>query len=101
MKSRYRKIRIFLVLILSLSIPVCFTFIDYYSLSEADFLSAELKLEARDQIDLLIGFQEKLKLLGLIDFNDSFFLHNNTLKHLPVFSVQTSPLDLIAPILRC
>lgn len=101
MESRYKKIRIFLVLILSLSIPVCFTFIDYYSLSEADFLSTQLKLEARDQIDLLIGFQEKSKAFGLIGFNHSFLLHNNICGYLPVFSFQTSPLDLITFVLRC
>jgi len=101
MKNRFKEIRISLVLILSLSIPVCFTFVDYYSLSEADFLSAELKLEARDQIDLLIGLQEKSKAFGSIDFNHSFLLHNDIPGHLPVFSFQTSPPDLVTFVLRC
>jgi len=101
MRSKYRRIRIFLVLILSLSIPLCFTFIDYYSLSEADFLSTQLKLEARDQIDLLIGLQEKSKAFGLTGFSHSFLLHNNNFRHLLVFSFQTSSLDLITFVLRC
>ncbi len=101
MRSRYKIIRILLVLMLGLTIPACFTFIDYYGLSEADFLSTQLKLEARDQIDLLIGLQEKSKAFGLTGFNHSFFLHNDVFGDLPVFSFQTSPLDLITFVLRC
>jgi len=101
MQSRYKKIRISLVLMLSLIIPVCFTFIDYYSLSEADFLSTQLKLEARDQIDLLIGLQEKSKTFGLTGLNHSFFLHDDMFGDLPVFSFRTSPLDPITFVLRC
>jgi len=101
MWSRYKKIRIFLVLMLSLIIPVCLTFIDYYSLSEADFLSTQLKLEARDQLDLLIGLHEKLKAFGPIAFNHSFPLHNNIYRYLPVFLFQASPPDLTIFVLRC
>ncbi len=101
MRSRYKIIRILLVLMLGLTIPACFTFIDYYGLSEADFLSTQLKLEARDQIDLLIGFQEKSKVFGLTGFNHSFFLHNDMLGDLPAFSFQISSLDLITFVLRC
>ena len=86
---------------LGLTIPACFTFIDYYSLSEADLLSTQLKLEARDQLDLLICLQEKSKAFGLIGVNHSFFLHNDMFGDFPVFSFQTPPLDLITFVLRC
>lgn len=101
MKSGYREIEIILVLTLILSIPIYFTFIYYYSLSEADFLSEQLKLEAHDQMDLLPGIHEKSKASGLINFNHLFFLDDNIYRFLPVILFQTFPLDLTPLILRC
>jgi hypothetical protein len=101
MKCGYKKIKIVLVFILLLAIPVYFAFTYYYSLSEADFLSKQFKLEARDQIELLTGFQEKSKALGPINFNHLFFLDNNTYDSLPLISCQASSFDLTSLILRC
>jgi hypothetical protein len=101
MKRGYGKAGIVLVVTLLLSIPAFFTFTFYYSLSEADFLSKQLKLEPVDQIDLLTGGQEKSKALAPVNFNHLFFLDNNTYDSLPLISCQASSFDLTSLILRC
>lgn len=101
MRRGRKKVKLFIVLALVTCIPVAFTFSYYYSLSIADFLSFQLKLEAPDQINLPAASDDKLKVFGLTRFNYLFCLDNNTFEQLHVISFQTSPLDLTAFILRC
>jgi hypothetical protein len=101
MKHRYEKTKIVLVLALFLSIPAYFTFTYYYSLSEADFLSEQLKLESVDQIELLTGVQEKSKALGPINFHHLFFLDTGIFEFFLVLSHQTFSIDPTTLILRC
>jgi hypothetical protein len=101
MKSGYKKIQMFLVLALVLSVPLYFAFICYYSLSEADFLSVQLKFEAPDQINLSTVAKDKLKGFGSSSFTHLFFPDNRIFEQLPIISLQISPLDLTIFILRC
>jgi hypothetical protein len=101
MKSGHRIIQIFFVFALIISIPACLTFVRYYSLSEADFLSRQFKLEARDQIDLQTGYHEKSKAFAPGGFSHLLFLDNTTSKQLPAISFQISSLDLPTFVLRC
>jgi hypothetical protein len=101
MNRGYGKFGVVLVLTLLLSIPTYFAFTYYYSLSEADFLSKQLKWEPVDQIDLLTGGQEKSKTLAPVHFNHLLFLDSAICKFLPVTSYQTFCIILTSSILRC
>jgi hypothetical protein len=101
MKCGYGKVGVVLVLTLLLSIPTYFAFTYYYSLSEADFLSEQLKLESRDQIELLTGVHEKSKALAPIRFNHLLFLDSCICRYLPVTSYHTFCIALTSSILRC
>jgi hypothetical protein len=101
MKSGCKSIQIFLVFALIISIPACLAFVRYYSLSEADFLSRQFKLEARDQIDLQTGYHEKSKAFAPGGFSHLLFLDNTPSKQLPAISFQISSLDLPTFVLRC
>ena len=101
MKSGHKKARILLVLSLILTLTVYYTFIYYYSLSEADFLSDQLKLEARDQIDLQTAYKEESKASTSSGFNHLFFLDSNLCRPLPALSFQISPHDPTNICLRC
>jgi hypothetical protein len=81
--------------------PVYFAFICYYSLSGADFLSAQLKLEAPDQIDLLVGLQEKSKAFGLSGFLIKLFPGTDLFSQVSRFCFLSSSLDQETCILRC
>ena len=101
MRKGHKKVRLSLVLALVICIPVVFTFFHYYSLSIADFLSKELKFEARDQISLSTVADNKLRVFGLTGFNYLFFLDNKVFEQLPVISFQISVPEPITFILRC
>ena len=102
MRREHRKIQFFLVLVLITSIPVVSALFHCYSLSEADFLSIQLKFEAPDQINLSPVCKDKFKAFGSGGFNDLFFPDNNIFGQFPVISSsQISPLDLTTFILRC
>ena len=96
-----RKILVIMVLALVISIPVDFAFVDYYSLSNADFLSCQFKLEARDQIDLQTGYHKKSKPFLPYDSHYLPFLDSAISKHLPGISLEISFLDLTTFCLRC
>jgi hypothetical protein len=101
MGRRHRKTQFFLALALVTLIPVVFAFFYYFSLSEADFISLELKLESPDQISLPIGSQDKFKAFGSSGFYHLHFLETNIFEQFPVISFQISPLGLPTFILRC
>jgi hypothetical protein len=101
MRKKHTKVNFFLALALVICIPAVFTFFHYYSLSIADFLSFELKLEARDQISLPAVSDDKLKAFGLTSFNHLFFFDKNILELLSVIVTQISIPELTLFILRC
>ncbi len=101
MRREHKRRRFFLILALIICIPVAFTFFHYYSLSIADFLSRELKIEARDQISLSTVADNKFKVFGLTGFNHLFFLDDKIFEQLPIVSSQISLPELVTFILRC
>ncbi len=96
-----RKIEIILLFVLIISIPSYFTFVCYYSLSEADFLSDQFKLEARDTLDLQAGLHEKSKVLTPAIFSHLVPLNAGIAGELGVISIQIFSYDLPTFCLRC
>ncbi len=96
-----RKIRIILLVALVISIPSYFTFVYYYSLSEADFLSDQFKLEARDTFDLQAGLHEKSKAFIPVNSSHSLPLDAGIAGELGVISFQILYYDLPTFCLRC
>jgi hypothetical protein len=101
MRKGHKKVKFSLALALVICIPAVFTFFNYYSLSIADFLSFQLKLEARDQISLPAVSDDKLKAFGLTCFNHLFFFDNNVFEQLPVISFQIPIPEQTTFLLRC
>jgi len=101
MRRERKKIECFLALALVICIPVAFTFFHYYSLSVADFLSFELKLEARDQISLSTLADDKFKTFGLSGLNHLFFLDDKIFEQVPSILFQISIPETIMFVLRC
>jgi len=101
MRKRHKIAKCCLALILVVCIPLVFTFFYYYSLSIADFLSFQLKLEARDQINLPAVSDDKLKTFGLTSFNHLFFFDHNIFEQLPDTLFRIFIPETIVFILRC
>jgi len=101
MPKGHSKAKFSLALALIICIPVAFTFFHYYSLSIADFLSSELKLEARDQISLSTVADDKFKTFGLTGLNHLFSFDHNIFEQLPVISFQRSIPGQTTFTLRC
>jgi hypothetical protein len=59
-----KPIQIILAITISLAIPVSSTYICYYTVASADFLSHNLKLESFDQEYLAASNQNELKVSG-------------------------------------
>lgn len=97
----FRKIRIILLFALIISIPSYFTFVYYYSLSEADFLSDQYKLEARDTFDLQAGLHEKSKVFIPVSSSHLLPLDVSIAREFGVISFQIFSCDLPAFCLRC
>jgi hypothetical protein len=101
MAREYRKIKIFLVLIVIVVIPGFPAYSRYYSLSEADFLSIQFKFEAPDQIGPSRVSKDRLKVFPSSSFNHLFFPEHNIFEKLSFIFYQTSLIDLTTFILRC
>jgi len=101
MRKGHKKINFFIVLALAISIPVAFTFFEYYALSIADFLSSQLKFEARDEISLPSVSDDKLRVLGLTSFNHFIFLNGNIFEQPAVVSLQEFLPEGDTLVLRC
>jgi len=99
--TKGKPIQIFLIIVISLLIPISSAHFHYRALSEADFLFTRLGVEAPDQISLPPGSLGKLKVLGSSDYYYLFILDNNISEQLPIISFQISPLALTVFILRC
>jgi hypothetical protein len=64
--------QIFLVIAIFFAIPLSSTYICYYTLAAADFLSLNLKLENFDQEYLSAANQSELKMSRLVGFFNRF-----------------------------
>ena len=101
MKKRLKKIQIFLVIAISLSILMSSTYCQYYTLAAADFLSSDLNFETYDQEILLAAYQSELKSFGSSGFSNGFLLTPHLLGQSLRFFSQLLSLDQKILILRC
>ena len=101
MAREYRKIKVFLVLVLVAVILGFPAYSHYYSLSEADFFSIQFKFEAPDQVDPSPVSKDQLKVFPPGTFNHLFFPEHDIFEKLPFIFCQTFPIDLTTFILRC
>lgn len=67
-------IQIFLVIAISFAIPVSSTYVCYYTVAAADFLSLDLKIENFDQEYLFAANQSEFKVYGSDGFSKGFHL---------------------------
>ena len=96
-----RDIRTFLVITVSLSIPIFQTYFHYYDLSEADFPSLDLSFESPDQEILPIIKQIELKIFLS---SPSPIILSQEIIHVEQYFHSSSILCFIdqeTPILRC
>ena len=102
----FKKPRILLALIISLSVPVLSGYLLYCDLADDNLFSPDLKFENSDVDDLFLSpdRQHNLKLFGSIGSNalfHVFFLETSVFKQLSLFSSQFSSLDQEKLVLRC
>jgi hypothetical protein len=67
-----KPIQIFLVIAISFAIALSSTYVCYYTVAAADFLSLNLKLEAFDQEYLLAANQSEVKISRSVGFFNRF-----------------------------
>jgi hypothetical protein len=97
--KRKHKIQIFLVITISLLLPLLSAYMDYYFLVEADFLSESAKFENADLDCLLLC--EKQKFTALTGFSYAFSIASNLIGHLSCFYYQVTFPQVKTLILRC
>lgn len=97
--KRKHKIQIFLVIAVSLLLPLLSAYIDYYALKEADFLSANLKFENTDSE--VLSFCKKQKFICFSDSSDAFGIINNLIEHFSHVDYQATDPQLKTLVLRC
>ncbi len=96
-----KAIQIILVIAISLAIPVSSSYVSYYTVASADFLSSNLGFEAFDQEYLMAAHQSELKVSSLVGFLSGFQLGADLLGLPPHLSSPTSSLDQKTLVLRC
>ena len=69
-----KHIQIFLVIAVLFAIPMSSTYVCYYTLAAADFISTDLKIENFDQEYLFAANQSEFKVYGLDGFFKGFHL---------------------------
>jgi len=97
--KRMKTSRVFLIVAIAFSLPLCSASFHYYALASADFLSRDPKLEAFDQ-DLSTDSCNTFKGMGTSNFDHVIFL-TVVFKQIPIFSLEISPFDQTTSILRC
>ena len=98
MKKKH-KIRIFLVIVISLLLPPLSAYMDYYVLMEADFLSASPKFENTDLDCLLLSKKETFTAVS--GFSYAFWVAGNLIEHLSGFYYQVTFPQVKTLVLRC
>jgi hypothetical protein len=96
-----RLIQIFLVIIISLFIPISLAYLNYYNLAKADFISLDLSFENPDQENLLLDQQNESKVFILSAFSILFPSGINLLKKFPPFFLTMCFSDQKTFVLRC
>jgi hypothetical protein len=98
---RRRVTQTFLVIAISLLIPIISTYFHYYDLSEADFLSHDISYENPDQEDLFMGQQSESKVFISSAFSITFPPGVDLLEQIPNFPFIICSLDQKTSVLRC
>ena len=101
MNRNFKWIQIFLVIAISLAIPVLSAYFRYSTLVEADFLSSSLSFENADQENLSFDYHNKSKVLGSVGFPLGFLPETNLFGQIFNFSFQKHSSDQKNLILRC
>jgi hypothetical protein len=96
-----RVIQTFLVIAISLLFSIDSTYLHYYTLASADFISHDSKFETLDQEYLLAANQSELKLSILAGFFNGFLLATHFFRQSPHFFSQVLSLDQKNLVLRC
>jgi hypothetical protein len=99
MKRRFAQF--FLVILISLSIPLFSAYLDTYDLAEADFLACDISFESSDKDNLPIDRQNESEVFLPSAFLIRFPSEIDPPGQLPHFSFTTCPLDQKTCILRC
>jgi hypothetical protein len=88
-----------LVIMSSFLLPVLDAYSDYYILMEADFLSADLKVENTDLDCLLLC--EKQRITAISGFSCAFWFASNLNEHFSCFYYQVMFPQVKILVLRC
>ncbi len=97
--KRRRKIQVLLVIIISLLIPLLSTYMHYYVLMEADFLSPIPKVENTDLDSLLL--YKKQPFIAFSIFSFAFRVASNLIGYLSCLYCQAPLLQVKTLVLRC
>jgi hypothetical protein len=101
MKRRLRLIRIFLVILISLLIPLVSAYLGYHDLVDVDFPSHERSFENPDQVDLLVAQRNELKLFTSGSVSIALRTGIDLLEQFFHLTFQTPSSDQETTILRC
>jgi hypothetical protein len=101
LRIKRRLTQIFLVILISLSIPLFSAYLDYYDLAEGDFLFCDIGFENPDQENLLIDQQSESKVFISSAFSTMLPPAIDFLEQFTHFSFPTCSLDQKTFILRC
>ena len=93
--------QIFLVIVISLLIPINSAQLYYYTLASADFLSPDLNFETYDQDYLSAAYEGKLKVFESNSFFNEFQLEPYLFGQSSHFFSQILSIDRETLILRC
>ena len=97
--ERKHKIKILLVITISLLLPLLSAYTDYYVLMEADFLSARPKFENTDLECLVLC--EKQKFTVLSSFSYTIWVASNVIGNFSCFFYQVTFPQAKTLVLRC
>lgn len=98
---KIKQIQIFLIVAITLSVLISSIYHQYYSLSSADFISHNVKLENFDQEFLLVSSVSRLKAFAPSSSSTISALSINFIEKISLFLLLTSPSNQRKPILRC
>jgi hypothetical protein len=97
--ERTHKIKLLLVILISLILPLLSAYTGYYVLMEADFLSAKPKFENTD-LDCLL-FSKKQEFTTPSGFSFAFCTGCNLVEHFSCFYYQVASPQVKCLVLRC
>ena len=96
-----RIVQTFWIIAISLFIPIISTYLSYYNLAEADFLSHDISYENSDQENLSIDQKDEAKLLISSTVPIIFPSATDLLELFLYFPSATCRLDQKTAVLRC